>query len=291
MIHTKKCLICKGGKHNDCLHWHNDPESGAIWVYCVGKCKRGYSIYEYCAKAGLSLRDFLKNDFQFEEARPNEVRKMEWPAWFLPLYDPRAKEGADYIKSRELNPQAGDMFYDGDSKGIVLPYYFGSTFVGAQIRFMEPKLDEEGELRKIDTLPGTRLGLLFWGYNQNPLPENIKGIVVCEGAFNTMSLTQALNTIYGGAASNPWRCIATSGCNLTEHHSDVLKEMIQQGKKIVLGYDFDEAGLKGIRRAVDRECITHVACTGDTERDWNDLLKELGEAGLAKFFLKSIKPV
>lgn len=290
-INTKKCLICKNGGKNNCLHWHHDKDTNAIWVWCQGKCKRGYSIYEYCAQAGLSLRDFLKSDFDFEEARPNEVQKMEWPAWFLPLFDPRAKEGINYVCARGLNADVGDMYYDSDSRGIVFPYYFDSAFVGAQIRFIETKVDADGEIHKIDTIPGTRLGLLFYNFNQSPLPSTIKCVVVCEGAFNALSLTQALNAVYGGANSNPYRCVATSGCSLTEHHSEVLKELKEQGRKIVLAYDYDEAGRKGIKKAIERQCISHVAFTGVEGKDWNDLLKDLGNEGLAKFFLKVIRPV
>jgi len=289
-MNTKKCLICKQGQKNECLHWHRDSDSGSIWVYCVGKCKRGYSIYEYTAKAGLSLREFLKNDFDFEEAKPNEVNRMEWPSWFLPMFDPRAKAGLDYVNGRGLDSTVGDMFYDAEDHGIVFPYYVGSTFVGAQIRFIEPRVDQDGDVQKMNTLPGTRLGLLFYNYVQTPLPDTTRCIVVCEGALNALSIQQALNSIYG-TMSNPYRCVATSGCNLTEHHADVLKELRGEGRKIVLAYDFDEAGKKGIRRAIDRQAITHIALTGDDEKDWNDVMQELGNYELAKFFLNGIQKV
>ena len=289
-INTRKCLICKGGKKNDCLLWHQDKDTGAIWVWCQGICKRGYSLYDYCSKAGLSLREFLKNDFAFEESRPNTVQKMEWSAWFLPLFDPRAANGLDYVKHRGIDPSTGDLFYDAEENGIVFPYYFGNTFVGAQTRYIEPWIDKDGEERRLDTIPGTRLGLIFYNFNQLPLPANAKAVVVCEGAFNSLSLQQALNKVYS-KDKNPYRCIATSGCNLTEHHSDVLKEMIQQNRKVILAYDFDPAGLRGIQKAISRECITHVACTGDTEKDWNNIMVEVGEIELAKLFLRSIKSV
>jgi 5S rRNA maturation endonuclease (ribonuclease M5) len=290
-INTKKCGICASFGKNDRLHWHQDPESGEIWVWCQGACKRGYSLYEYCAKAGLSVREFLKNDFSFEESRSNEVNSMVWPAYFLPLFDPRAKKGLEYIKSRGLDPNTGDMYYDVEDECIVLPYYFDKVFVGAQMRYIEPWVDKDGETRKIDTLPGTRLGLLVYNWNQQPIPNGIKAVIVCEGAFNALSLQQTLNRVYGGSVNNPYRCIATSGCNMSEHHADLLKELMNQGKKIILGYDYDEAGLKGIQRAIKRQAITHIANTGIDNTDWNDLLKQLGELELAKFFFKRIQPI
>jgi hypothetical protein len=176
MINTKKCLICKDGKKNDCLFWHNDAHDNSIWVWCTGKCQRGYSLYEYCAAAGLSLKEFLQADFTFEEAKPNEVQSMSWPAWFLPLFDTRSKKGLDYIKSRGLEPGIGDIFYDTASDAIVFPYYFGSTFVGAQMRFINPRPRDDGDIQKMDTLPGTRLSLLVYGHSQQPLSNAVKGL-------------------------------------------------------------------------------------------------------------------
>ena len=80
MINTKKCPICR--RPNDTVYWHSDPTDNSIWCYCTGKCQRGYSLYQYCTAAGLSLKEFLKADFAFEEAQSNEVPAMGWPSWF-----------------------------------------------------------------------------------------------------------------------------------------------------------------------------------------------------------------
>jgi hypothetical protein len=291
MINTKKCLICKGGKANDCVYWHSDPNDGSIWCYCTGKCQRGYSLYEYCAAAGLSLKEFLKADFTLQEANPTEVQAMGWPSWFLPLFDSRAKKGFDYVKSRGLDPGVGDMFYDTASNAIVFPYYFGNTFVGAQMRLIEPKVNADGDIQKMDTIPGTRLSLLVYNFAQQPLPTNIKGIIVTEGAFNALSLQQALNKMYGGIANNPWRCWAFSGSGLSDHKSDILKEQMEAGRRVILAPDSDAAGLKMLKKAEENGCLTHYALPEDTDKDWNRLLVELGEDGLGKYLLSRIKPV
>src|SRR5210317_332553 len=103
-ISTKKCLICKDGRKNDCLHWHIDTETNDIWVWCQGKCQRGYSIYQYVRQAGLSLKEFLKQDFDFRESKPDEVNQLTWPSSFVSLMDPRAKDGIEYIRSRGVSP-------------------------------------------------------------------------------------------------------------------------------------------------------------------------------------------
>src|ERR1035437_3234681 len=137
MINNKKCLVCNLGLRNDVLNWHIDSDDGSIWCWCC-KCNRGYSIRSYCFQAGISLPEFLKGDFDFKEAIPNEVNVMEWPARYIPLSDTRAEEGVNYICSRGLTPE-GDMYYDVERNGIVFPYYFENHFCGAQTRFVVPR--------------------------------------------------------------------------------------------------------------------------------------------------------
>lgn len=289
MINTKKCLICKGGKKNNCLHWHIDPEDGSIWVYCVGKCQRGYSIRSYCYHAGVDLADFLKGDFDFKEAPPNELQVMSWPSRYIPLSDSRSEEGVKYIKSRGLTPE-GDMYYDVERNGIVFPYYFENHFCGAQTRFIEPRVHPDGEVQKMDTLPGTRLGLLFYGWNQSRFIGNVKGVIVCEGAFNAISINQALNSVYGGISRNPWRAISCNGAGATKHHQEALKELKEQGLKIVIAPDTDDAGMNMLRKFKEGESATHYALTGSTE-DWNDKMKQMGSKDFAKFLMSSIKKI
>lgn len=289
-ISTKKCLICKQGRKNDCLHWHHDPESGDIWVYCVGKCQRGYSIYEYCARSGLKLHEFLKLDFEFVEAKKNEVQKMAWPKSFIPLYDPKAAECVEYIRSRGIDVDDG-MFYDSSRNGVVFPYYYDTTFCGAQIRLMEPWIDEDGQERKIDTVPGTRLGLLFYGWNQTPFRTNIKAIVVCEGAFNALSIQQSLNEMYGGIVNNPFKCVACSGSGASTHHVEELKALKDQGYRIIAAPDSDDAGLKMLKKLTTAGAITHYALTGNDEVDWNDLLRGTDKKTFGKWFLGRIQSV
>src|ERR1700680_2428434 len=112
---NKRCLICQ--PRNKTLYWHKDPETGDLWCFC-NKCSRGYSIWEYCHKAQVDLGDFLKGNFEFEEATPNEVQALQWPAQYLPLSDPRSAAGVKYITERGLSPD-GDMYYDIDRNGIV----------------------------------------------------------------------------------------------------------------------------------------------------------------------------
>lgn len=289
MINTKKCLICKDGKKNNCLHWHIDPDDGSIWVYCVGKCQRGYSLRSYCNQVGISLPEFLKGDFDFKEAPPNELQVMSWPARFIPLSDSRAQPGVDYIYSRSLTLE-GDMYYDIERNGIVFPYYYDNHFCGAQTRFVEPKVHPDGEVQKMDTLPGTRLGLLFYGWNQARFVGNVKALVVCEGAFNAIAINQALNMAYGGISSNPWRAVACSGAGATKHHQEALKDLKEQGIKIVIAPDTDDAGMSMLKKFKTSGAATHYALTGDS-RDWNDMLKEMGSKDFARWFVKTVRPV
>lgn len=289
-ISTKKCLICKDGRKNDCLHWHIDTETNDIWVWCQGKCQRGYSIYQYVRQAGLSLKEFLKQDFDFRESKPDEVNQLTWPSSFVSLMDPRAKDGIEYIRSRGVSPTEY-MFYDTWRKGIVFPYYFDNIFCGAQIRLIETWVDDNGDERKIDTMPGTRLGLLFYGWNQTPLMPHVKAVIVCEGAFNAIAIQQSLDKIYGGPIRNPWKTVACSGSGVSQHHATALKELKDNGYKVVAAPDSDEAGMKMLQKLIKNEAITHYSVTGDSDIDWNDMYKDLGPDKFNKTFLGGMKRV
>lgn len=289
MIDTKKCLICKDGKKNNCLHHHKDSETDERWIWCQGKCQRGYSLRSYCWEAGIDFSDYLNGDFDVKEAPPNEVSVMSWPARFIPLSDTRATAGVDYIRSRGLTPE-GDMYYDVDRNGIVFPYYFENNFCGAQTRFVVPRVHPDGEVQKMDTLPGTRLGLLFYGWNQSRFIGNVKSVIVTEGAFNAIALNQALNVAYGGINNNPWRAISCSGAGATQHHKETLKELKEQGLKIVIAPDTDDAGMKMLKKFKDASSATHYALTGHTE-DWNDMARDLGKQEFAKFFISAVRNI
>lgn len=280
------CLICK--PKNRTLYWHKDKETSEIWCFC-NKCDRGYSLQQYCNVAGIDVVDFLKGDFYLEEARPNEVQAMVWPSSFIPLSDPRAARGVEYIKNRGLTLD-GDIYYDLEEEGIVFPYYYDNHYCGAQIRFLETKLTAEGEPWKITTVPGTRIGLLFYGWNQSKFLANVKGVIVTEGAFNAISINQAFASAYGSIATSPWRAIACSGSGATNHHQEVLRELVEKNYKVIIAPDFDEAGLKMHKKFLESKSATHYALTGEP-KDWNDKMKELGAREFAKYFLSCVKPM
>lgn len=282
---TKHCLICK--RSNATLHWHKDSETGDIWCWCQGVCQRGYSLRQYCYIAEISLPDFLKGNFDFKESTPNELQVMKWPIKFIPLSDPRAQKGVDYVRSRGLNLD-GDMYYDMEREGIVFPYYFENHYCGAQIRFVQTRINKDGDEQKIDTVPGTRLGMLFGLWNQSKFITNIRAVGVCEGYFNALALQQSFNLKYGGVANNPWKFICTSGCNVTKHHQEVLQELGGQNIKIIGAYDADEAGLEGLAKMVKYDCASYISTTKDSSNDWNDVLKQEGHEAVAKKFLANM---
>lgn len=288
------CLICQ--PKNRTLYWHmskrkddNGNEYDSLWCWC-NKCDRSYSVDRYCKEAGITKEELFSGDITFQEAKHNEIDAMAWPSSAIPLSDPRAERAREYVTSRGLSLD-GDMYYDMDEDGIVFPYYYDNHFCGAQIRFIKERITEDGDKWKITTLPGTRLGLLFYGWNQSKFMSHVKGVVVVEGAFNAISINQALVSKYGSIADCPWRAIACSGAGAGQHHQEALKELKDNGYKIILAPDTDEAGLKMAAKFKEADVITHIAFTGDTEKDWNDLVKEMGHEKFANFFLKSIAKV
>ena len=284
-VSSKKCLICK--RHNDTIHAHSDPDTNEVWLWCCG-CGRGYGLRTYCHLAGISLTEFLKLDFDFIEAKPNEINKIDWPAHFVPMSDPRAKVGVDYVASRGIELK-GDMYFDIEREGIVFPMYYHDVFAGGQIRLIKP-WERDGDVVKMLTMPGTRSGLLFYNYAQKSFINDIKGVIITEGAFNALAIQQSLDKLYGGIVKNPWKVMSTSGCSLTKHQVDKLKELKEAGIKIVSALDSDEPGLKGLAKLSKAEAITHYALTSDPSIDWNDMLSEFGD-DFAKHFLSLIRRV
>jgi hypothetical protein len=279
------CLICN--PRNRTLYWHQDKDTKEVWCWC-NKCQRGYSLDQYCHVAGIDKNAFLSGDFFMEEAKPDEVQAMAWPSTFIPLSDPRAVAGVEYLKKRGLTPD-GDMYFDTEEEGIVFPYYLDNHYCGAQIRFLKERENADGSSWKITTVSGTRLGLLFYGWNQSKFMANIKGVVVTEGAFNCIGINQALNTAYGSISNNPWRAMSCSGSGATTHHKDTLRELVQKGYKVVIAPDTDEAGMKMLTKFHEAGSITHFAFTMDPDKDWNKKLEELGHKDFAKFFISCIK--
>jgi hypothetical protein len=39
----------------------------------------------------------------------------------------------------------------------------------------------------------------------------------------------------------------------------------------------------------EANCITHFCLTGDTEKDWNRLLQDMGHKEFAKWFVKNVE--
>lgn len=287
---TKKCIICykKTGKiRNDTIYFHIDPDTHDIWCWC-NRCDRGYSIRDYCSYAGLSLKEFLKQDFSFKEAPPDEINKMIWPKNFIPLVGKEAEPGVEYLKSRGIDPNP-DIYYDTYKEGIVFPYYYDNIYCGAQIRLLKSYVDQDGEIRKIDTVPGTRLGLVFYNWNQMPFNSIIKSVIVTEGAFNTLSIQQALSEVYPNILQNPFKCIALSGSGVTKHQIEVLQELVQNNIKVIVAPDSDKAGLKMLDKMIKNNAATHCVLTGHERLDWNDVANEMNKKDFVKWFLGSIK--
>ena len=97
--------------------------------------------------------------------------------------------------------------------------------------------------------------------------------------------------MYGSILKNPFKVVATSGCGTTKYQLDTFKELKDADKKIIIAFDSDEPGLKGLSKFTKNDIGTHYCLTNDSNIDWNDLLVELGPIGLAKYFLDNIMEI
>lgn len=280
---SKKCLVCQA-KH-DTIYTHIDSQ-GVPWLYCC-KCSDSMDLEDYCAINGIDMpteEEIARVVTYIEDS--NELQKMAWPRSFVPLWDPRSVAGREYLSTRVIVPNDG-MFYCTERKGIVFPYYYESTCVGAQIRLIDPTPGRS----KMVSVTGTSVSKLFYGWNQGDLPQNVKYLVVTEGAFNAIALQQTLNSHYGSALKNPYKSIAASGSSIGKYRSEVLRELIVEGYKIILAPDSDEAGKKMLEKAIDEECLTHYTLTDDQGLDWNDVLKTNGPDALKSQFLGNLRKI
>lgn len=283
---SKRCLTCRA-KH-DTIYYHKDRWE-VPWIYC-NKCGDSMDLVDYCAMHGIDLptEEEIARVTQ-DDPGDRELQKMAWPKHFIPLWDKRAEDGVRYLKSRAIEPGDG-LYYDTERRGIVFPYHYENTCVGAQVRFIEPK-EKDGRTWKITTVPGTKLGKLFYGWNQGQLPFNVKYLVVTEGAFNSIALQQTFNRHYGGITKNPYRFVAASGSSIGKLRCEVLRDQIAEGTKVILAADPDEAGIKMLEEAIREQCITHYSTVSEDGVDWNDLLIRGGDEELAEEFLKNLKRV
>jgi hypothetical protein len=280
---SKKCLVCQA-KHDTC-YFHLDTH-GTPWMYCC-KCSDSMDLEDYCAINGIEMptEEEVARVVTYIEGS-KELQKMAWPRSFAPLWDSRSAAGREYLATRGIEPSDG-MFYCTEREGIVFPYYYESTCVGAQIRLIEPTPGRS----KMVSVTGTSVSKLFYGWNQGDLPQNVKYLVVTEGAFNAIALQQTFNHHYKSALHNPYKFVAASGSSIGKHRSEVLRELIAEGYKIILAPDSDEAGVKMLEKAIGEECVTHWTRTDDEGLDWNDVLKLRGPDALKSQLLGNLRKI
>lgn len=283
---SKRCLSCRA--NHDTLYYHKDRH-GVPWIFC-NKCNDSIDLLDYCALHGIEepTEEEISRVVQ-DDPNDRELQHMDWPRTFIPLWDKDAKEGIEYLKSRKIEPTNG-IYYDVARNGIVFPYYYENTCVGAQVRFIEPR-EKDGKLWKITTVPGTKLGKLFYGWNQADLPQKVKYLVVTEGAFNAIALQQTFNRHYNGITNNPYRFIAASGSSIGDYRCEILRDEISNGKRVIIAADPDQAGIKMLEEAMRAYCVTHYSCPSKDEQDWNDILMQEGEDALLKEFINNLKRI
>lgn len=290
-LNTKVCLVCqrvhKRSNLKETVYHNIDEKTKDIWIYCCA-CSRSYSLTEYCNTAGIKLKDYLKQDFDFTSQYNKEIQTMPFPKSFMPIYAQEAIEGKKYLETRGID-SVGAMFYDARYKGIAFPYYYYDEFCGAQTRLIKPIVSEDGGSTKMVSIKGTRTGLLFYNWNQDRLMDHVGAVVITEGAFNCVSFEQSLNHCFGGALKNPFKSMAMSGASISDYQADKLKTLIKSGIKVILCPDSDNAGLKMLSKAQKKGCSTHYCLLNNSKIDWNDYFKTWGKEGLVSYLFSNIK--
>jgi hypothetical protein len=282
---NKRCLVCKKPKDTIYYHIYNNSD---VWVYCCA-CGRSYTAEEYCDLGGIKYMDLLLSGIEFSENKPNEINRLEWPYYFISLFDVRAEPGRDYLRERGID-LSGEIYYDFKRKGIVFPMYYDMYFCGAQIRLIEPKMSIDGSMSKIISEPGTKTSILIYNWNQLPFLTDVKAIVITEGVINSLSLSQAMSLIYKDDLLSPYKFVALSGSSASDHHIEKFKELVDSGYKVIVAADNDDAGGKMIEKFLKSGAATHFSTPLESGEDWNDILVSYGKEELIKhFFSRMVK--
>jgi len=257
----KNCLVCKSAHQT--LYWHLHVNDGkkVVRVYCC-KCARLYTAKQYADAANISIDDIFSEltDEDFQD-KSKEITSVSLPSSFISLFDPRAKEGRDYLKKRgiEIFP---DLMYDTYRNGIAQIIYRGETIVGSQIRLITPTQDQP----KMMSIKGTQRSLALWGWNGNEfLLNKVKVIFLTEGVFDALSIKLAFK------GDVTVKSFATLGCNVSKEQLELIKTIRDKGIKVICAFDSDEAGIKGRKFLLKNHAIDGYI-DNENQEDWNSLL-------------------
>lgn len=242
------CGIHKGDNHTAFVYnTEND-----LW-YCHTKCGGGNVINLIMALEGLTFYyaiQFICNTFNINitdmtidySKHSVEQDTQKWMALMrsishIPNYEPFDLEtlGDLYnIKEyRNFNQKTLDAFgikYCNDNKRIVVPIMQTGICVGASMR-----KTTEHPSKWLHVPKGIKMGEYL--YNIDNCTQD--DIIITEGCFDAMTYS-----MYGYT-----NVVSTFGCHMTEEQLHIL---LRSTHSIIIAYDNDNAGRKGIRNLIKR---------------------------------------
>ena len=254
-------------------HMSINLESGLWQDFKTGKTGNFIQLYAILegipykvAHRRLTLIN-LFTDKPIQEVRPPENADRPDLSVLKPLNmeaaknDPFAVEALMYLDKRKLLDDKLEYFYiteGSHANRIAIPF---KNSKGEVYYYQSRSIDPEAKPKYL--FPETRNSIIRAGNLLYQFDRNKNYVVVCEGIVDAISLQ-----LMGINAT----CV--NGCHVSETQAETLDLW---GGIIILGFDNDEAGERGIRefdklRRLKRMPSFSVLTPPDGCKDWNDVL-------------------
>jgi hypothetical protein len=98
--------------------------------------------YDQSSYLDLKLKDFFdEEDFDDEEIKAEVIPELTWPYTCIPILDPGAVRGLEYLQSRGIPPDIADCYkirYSPRERAVVFPAYVRGKLLGWQYRTIDP---------------------------------------------------------------------------------------------------------------------------------------------------------
>lgn len=187
-----------------------------------------------CLSVGEALRE-IKSYFNLPDDKPLAEKRQAYKRPEKPKGRAAETRVLDWLMGRGLSAQTIEQFkiveqVRGDKFYAVFPYLRGGEYINGKYRNVDDKKDMRQEAGSEPCLFGWHL-----------IGPRVRRVAICEGEIDAMTLHQlgypALS-VNAGAGNHQW--------------IDGEWERLERFSEILLCYDADEAGQKGVREVANR---------------------------------------
>jgi hypothetical protein len=214
----------------------------------------------------LPLPEVKVRDFTESKLPEGSVSFQQMATWIRMQddfsIDKNFSDQVDYIWKRKINLQKYDFYWcqkTGMNRRIIIPFYWNDKCVGYQTRNIDP-----GNSRYFSQFES---GYVF---NINQQQQNWSQVLVCEGAFDAMSVDGC----------------ATLGSTISEAQANLIETL---NKPVIVVPDLDKSGASMIDHAIKYHWSVSFPVWFETCKDINQALIKYGRLFTIKAILDSVE--